>query len=126
MKPPRAEADEAELEAKCNAWRKLRQRFCTTKVDAIIDSEERNVPESVRGRKLLNALKVRFRLRKKSHGLRRGPTKPRAVKHRANNGGGTLRFSRLRLPFVCPCFLPPRRRQHALVTQSSFSRPAVS
>ena len=87
LKPCRTEADEAERKAKCNVLRKLDVTFYATKPDATIDNKKWKVPKSVRGRKHLNALKVRFHLRKKSEGLTKGYTKPHPVKHRTNTGG---------------------------------------
>jgi hypothetical protein len=55
-----------------------------------MDNKRWPFPRSLRGKKYLRQTKVRFVLRKKNEGLKRGYTKPDQRKHRTNLGGVNL------------------------------------
>ena len=87
LKPWRSEADEAERKRMCNRLRKLPERYWQHDVHLYMDNTRWKIPMSAKGKKFLNAKKVRKHLRKPSEGLKRGYTKPSGERHKMNTGG---------------------------------------
>ena len=86
----RNDIDEAERKRICNKLRKLPRGYWTSGVHLTMDNKRWPVPLSIRGKKYLRQTKVRFVLRSKRQGLKKGYTKPDKRKHRTNLGGVNL------------------------------------
>ncbi len=86
----RNDIDEANRKRICNRLRKLPSKYWTASVHLTMDNKRWPFPRSLRGKKYLRQTKVRFVLRKKNEGLKRGYTKPDQRKHRTNLGGVNL------------------------------------
>ena len=83
----RNDIDEASRKKICNKLRKLPSSFWTDSLHLVMDNKRWPFPRSLRGKKYLRQTKVRFVLRKRAEGLKKGYTKPDQRKHRANLGG---------------------------------------
>ncbi|MBN70118.1 MAG: hypothetical protein CME32_12675 [Gimesia sp.] len=86
----RNDIDEAERKRICNRLRKLPRSYWTSTIHLTMDNKRWPFPVSLRGKKYLRQTKVRFVLRNKKQGLKKGYTKPDKRKHRTNLGGVNL------------------------------------
>ena len=81
-----AEAEEQRV-AICEDWEEKPATFFTKTTDIIIDNKKWEWPGTDAGKKYKNMRRVRFHLRTRDEGLKKGNTKPSARKNRVNTGG---------------------------------------
>lgn len=86
-KPMRDQEHEDERADICKSWTRKRADFFTDEVDLIMDNKEFPLPISKKGLRWTKMRSVRFHLRTRSEGVKKGHTKPNNKKNRVNVGG---------------------------------------
>lgn len=86
QKPCRSEIDEQERKRICNKLRKLPANHWQRHVHLYMDNKRWDIPTTAKGKRFSKMKKVRFHLRTRSEGLKKGFTKPNVKKHNVNMG----------------------------------------
>lgn len=89
-KPCRTDEHDQERVRICKAWRRKHKNFFTKKVHIVIDNKVWDVATNARAKRFKKMRKVRFHLRKRSEGLKRGFTKPSGQKKQRINPGASV------------------------------------
>ena len=125
-KPCRTDEHDEERVRVCKAWDKKPENFFTKKVHIVMDNKVWDVATTKRARRFKNMSKVRFHLRKRKEGLKRGFTKPGGTKkHRINPGASVSVLAGVVGGRIRIWHYLPKKRWNGKVAAACYEGPII-